>query len=93
MAVLGDDEVDVGLKGIQVCQALFVGRARAVVVRRHLEHRLDVCLGLERNVRRRPLRSDQLELGGLRQLLIVKVRRIVEHLLEPKEMTAPGTTV
>lgn len=84
---------DIGLERFQVCQALFVGRARAVVVRRHLEHRLDIGLGLERNIRRHPLRSDQLELGGLRQLLIVKVRRVVEHLLEPKEMTAPGTTV
>lgn len=58
MAVLGDDEVDVSLKGIEVCQALFVGGARAVVVRRHLEHRLDVGLGLKRNIRRYPLRSD-----------------------------------
>ena len=64
MAVLGDDEVDIGLERFQVCQALFVGRARAVVVRRHLEHRLDIGLGLERNIRRHPLRSDQLELGG-----------------------------
>ena len=58
MAVLGDDEVDAGLKGIEVCQSLFVGRARAVVVRRHLEHRLNVGLRLERNIRRYPLRSD-----------------------------------
>ena len=86
MTVLGDDEVDIGLERFQVCQALFVGRARAVVVRRHLEHRLDVGLGLERYVRRQPPRSDLLELGGLRQLLIVKVRRVVEFLLEPYQM-------
>ena len=58
VAVLGDDEVNVGLKGVQICRAFFVGRACAVVVRRHLEHRLDVGLGLKRNVRRHPLHSD-----------------------------------
>jgi len=75
------------LKGVQICQALFVGRARAIVVRRHLEHRLNVGLRLERNIRRYPLRSDQLELGSLRQFLVIEIWRVVEHLLEPKQMT------
>lgn len=58
MTVLGDDEVDIGLKGFQVCQALFVGRARAVVVGRHLEHCLDIGLRLEGDRSCHPLRSD-----------------------------------
>lgn len=86
MTVLGDDEVDIGLKGVQICQALFVGRARAVVVGRHLKYGFDVGLGLERNVRRHPLRSDQLKLRSLRQLFVVEIWRVVEYLLEPKEM-------